>query len=334
MSNALAVYSDIDNTLKFTREYSTAVAAMTGCSLAQAPGLALTALCEGKTLAEFAEENHFVEGKKSMKSQAMLAKFRRQAGGTHDVIERSENRSAIKLIDKDGKEYVGEFTLMEALASRWPWRKWRESVPKVLAAYREGKQPQQVAIEMMGELKDSWGTPTDQKTMMFHRVVSDSMRAFKPELIVDIYTPEEIEDLRVVESVVVTNQPKRPTAAEVMSAVVTTNRADAAGESHIAPSPVVGPGQPADVVIDVTPANVTVEYETQNVGPQSNGYATRSQLERLLDLRSQMNLTDVEWNAAMSARNVQAAHSLTKEQAAELIGKMESRIKAATALKN
>ena len=195
MGTALAVYEKVDNPVTFASEMAETTAALVGCSLSQGKAVALTCLVEGITPLEFKRTYHLIQGSPTMRADAMLAKFRK-AGGKFTIVERSKDKAAIELTSAEGDSYKNEFTREEALASRWPWKDW--------------KAPDR-------QLKDNWATDTDFKAMLWARLVSDSIRAFAPEIVAGIYTPEEMQDADVIASSVQSNEPKRPTAAEAMA---------------------------------------------------------------------------------------------------------------------
>lgn len=77
-------------------------------------GLVVAATChsQGISLIEFIRTYHIVNGKPSMRADAMLAEFRKR-GGKYAIIENSVNRAAAKFTF-EGQEYNGEFSMEDA----------------------------------------------------------------------------------------------------------------------------------------------------------------------------------------------------------------------------
>lgn len=195
-NNALQAYQKVENPLDFTRGMAKACASVVNCTLEMGEAVALVCLCEGIHPVDFIRKYHLVNGKPTMRADAMLAEFRMNHGGDYEIISRTPERAAIKIIDNKGRPYELALTKQEALDSRWPWKDWKKK--------DEG-------------LKDNWATDLDMKNMLWARLVSDSLRAICPELVAGVYTPEEMAD--VVEGQVVSTRvvDERPTAAEIMA---------------------------------------------------------------------------------------------------------------------
>lgn len=270
MENALAIYKKIDQPIAFCEAMAETCAAVTGCSLQQGKAVALTCLCEGITPHEYARTYHNIQGKSAMRADAMLATFRGKYGGSHKIVERSENRAAIVLTNANGDEFTDEFTWVQAQQSRWPWKDHEK--------HEKG-------------LKDNWSTPTDRKAMLWARLVSDSIRAFAPEVVAGIYTPEELIDADVVDSRVATHAPRR-TAEEAIAIASVSEIEDA-------------------------PFNAAIDDPAP--------FATQGQIDRLNQLREKLNPPQQVWDEALAKRGATTAHGLKKADAQDLIDKLESR---------
>lgn len=330
-NNALAVYQKIADPVAAVKLMAKSVASMIpGTSIDQGEGIAWVCLIEGIHPLDFNRRYHWMPGKgATMRADAMQGEFEMNFGGRFEVIESTHEVASANVTPKDGKLQQLTLSRRNCFLSRWPWAKaekngamgWQKANQEVYRMIADGKSDDEIFIAMQPHFKDNWGTEFDWKNMLWARLVSSAIRIVCSQVNAGIYTPEEMEDVdeNIIDAVSFTATKARATAAEVMESVAN-------------PIPT---GQPAEVVVDVTPSSVKVadvapfEDLPQDVGV--DGSATRAQLERLLQLRSQMNLSDIDWNAALANRNVKAAHSLTKEQAAELIDKMEARIKAAAA---
>jgi len=139
--------------------------------------------CEvtGQTLFQWAEENHIVGSRPTMKYDAMVAAFNSLPGCRLKLIEKTPERVAIALIDA---EDIQEFSLT------WDELK-KEAVPY------NGKESEVVAALAAGQtpkLKDKYATPRSRAVMMYARLVSDAIRSTRPEVTKGKYTPEEVED--------------------------------------------------------------------------------------------------------------------------------------------
>lgn len=334
-NNTLAVWQKVANPIAEAKSMAKAVASVVaGTSPEQGEAIALVCMCEGIHPLDFARRYHWIPGKgASMRSDAMLGEFELNEGGSYRRIEKSPKRAAIWFRTKQGDEYELELTRRQLLLSRWPWASneknknvlgWRAANIEVAKMFAEGKSEDEVFAAMLPHFKDNWGTELDWQNMLFARLVSDSLRSICAKLVAGVYTPEEMYDAdNTVEAVSFTPPTTRPTAADVMAS--NASKVVAAEVTAAEPIPV---GSDAEIVVEIAPEGVATE-QLPFTPDNTNGHATRSQLDKLLELRQQMQLSDTDWNNALANRKVNAAHSLTKEQAAELIGKMESRIRAA-----
>lgn len=288
MQNALVVYEKVKDPGAFSIEMAKTFAAFTGCALEQGAAVVLTCMIEGITPLEFKRTYHLIQGSPTMRADAMLARFL-LSGGKHKIVERSPTRAAIVLVNADGEEFANEFTRVDAEASRWPWKDWKD----------HGKG-----------VKDNWSTPTDFKAMLWARLVSDSIRAFAPEIVAGIYTPEEMQDANVVATTVTTAEPARPTAAQVMAAA--NGNGDGNGQSASEPL----------AAEDVVDAQFEAAGEPAATGPLGTGYATRGQIDKILTLATELN---APLDQALAKRGVNAVHGLTVAAAQDLIDKLEAR---------
>lgn len=140
---------------------------MFGCNQqGQGTVLVMTCLSEGISPLRFTQTYHIIDGKISMRADAMLAKFV-QRGGKYKIIERSETRAAAKF-EKDGNVLDAEFTIEEA-------QKRHLTISKT-----KNKE------------KDSW--LYNPKQMLWARLVSDNVRTLDPGVNHGTYTPEEVSD--------------------------------------------------------------------------------------------------------------------------------------------
>jgi hypothetical protein len=139
---------------------------MFGCTkVEQGQVLALQCMTERKAPLELAKTYHVIEGKLSMRADAMLAKFQ-MSGGT------------VKWTRRDDKAVEATFTLRG------------NSLP--FSATIESFVQNGVAVGRDGKLKDNWRKFPRQ--MLTARVISEAVRLLAPEVVFGVYTPEEIQD--------------------------------------------------------------------------------------------------------------------------------------------
>jgi hypothetical protein len=134
--------------------------------------LALTCICEGITPLEFVRTYHIIEGRPSMRADAMAAKFL-AAGGSIEWHE----------IGEAGKPASATFTF------------GRQSIPMAFSL--------DDARRMLGKTKDgqdvidkpnsNW--QKDPGAMLRARLVSKAVRILAPHIVVGVYTPEELQDV-------------------------------------------------------------------------------------------------------------------------------------------
>lgn len=154
--------------------------------------------CEvtGQTLFQWAEENHIVGTRPTMKYDAMIAAYNQLPNCKFEFLEKSADRCAIALTDNGIRK---EFSLTWADLQK-------ESIPYV------GKESEIVAKLAKGEtppLKDKYATPRSRAVMMYARLVSDAIRSTRPEVTKGKYTPEEVEDFDPASVVVTSPEVKR-----------------------------------------------------------------------------------------------------------------------------
>ena len=137
----------------------------------EADGFVIATACHqtGMTFMEFSETYHIVEGKPSMRADAMLARLM-ELGGEYEIVERSDTKAAIKATF--GKA-TGMFSLSweEAQQEPFPWCDAKHTT-----------------------FKKNWATPRARKQMLWARAVSDAVRTVCPQACKGTYTPEEVQD--------------------------------------------------------------------------------------------------------------------------------------------
>ena len=127
--------------------------------------LAMTCLAEGKAPLELAKTYHIIEGKLSMRADAMLGRYLTTGGKVKWIVRSDTEVRAIW--SKDGNDVE-------------------------IAATLEEYKNNGVAIGANGKLKANWQKFPRQ--MLTARCVSEGVRLLAPQIVSGIYTPEEVQD--------------------------------------------------------------------------------------------------------------------------------------------
>lgn len=127
--------------------------------------LALACLCERKNVFEIKRTYHLIEGNLSMRSDAMLAKFR-QAGGKAEWLKTGDDgiEASLKLQYRDEKPYTISFSIDKAQKAGY---------------VKSGSQ---------------WAKRPDQ--MLRARCITDGVRMVAPEIIAGYYSEDELADVQ------------------------------------------------------------------------------------------------------------------------------------------
>lgn len=170
MSNdrQVGLFGQVSNPVEVALQLGEAFAAsgMFGCSKPQQGAiLALQCMTSGATPFEVTQTYHLLDGKLSMKADAMLGKFLR-AGGKVEWGERTSERVSARFSYK-GNVRDETITLQELVATG-------------------------VAVDARGELKAMYKRFPRQ--MLTARLVSEYVRLLAPDIISGVYTPEEVSD--------------------------------------------------------------------------------------------------------------------------------------------
>lgn len=139
---------------------------MFGCTkVEQGMVLAMQCLAEGKAPLELAKTYHIIEGKLTMRADAMLGRYL-ASGGKVKWIERTDKRVA-GIWTCDGNDVEIGVSLDEMMKNG-------------------------VAIAGAGKLKANWQKFPRQ--MLTARCISEAIRLLMPQIVAGIYTPEEVSD--------------------------------------------------------------------------------------------------------------------------------------------
>ena len=170
MSNEISIYQNIADPVAAVTTIGKAITAsrIFGCqNEAQGQILALECLAKRLPPLALAEQYHLIDGKLSMKADAMLAGFE-DLGGEYEIKEYSPN--ACEIIFRRGKNVLPiRITWEMAQQEKWPFGKGKD-------------------------LKTNWSTPIGRQDMLWARVVSRGVRKLAPGVVCGRYTPEEISD--------------------------------------------------------------------------------------------------------------------------------------------
>ena len=127
--------------------------------------LAMTCLAEGKAPLELAKTYHIIEGKLTMRADAMLGRFLTSGGKVKWLVRNDKEVKALWM--HDGNEIEIGVTVDEMVKNG-------------------------VACGKTGGLKDNWRKFPRQ--MLTARCVSEAVRLLAPQIVSGIYTPEEVSD--------------------------------------------------------------------------------------------------------------------------------------------
>ena len=264
--------------------------------------VAMACLCDRVNPMEIGRRYHVIEGRLSMKAEAMLAGFH-ERGGKHRIVERSPEAAEIELTPPGGDPVKFRFTWEEAKQESFP--------------YRNGKD---------GDLKNNWRTPRGRMQMLWARAVSDGVRAIMPGVVVGTYTPEEIGDMPAAlpEGGADSGSPADVRAARRAELAELDRQARMEEAPPFAPT--TSAASVADDVIDVQPEMPTtaaLPAAPASEAPLSPP-CSMEQLQQLASLGEQCGLSrDVLKKHLCEAAGVENPAQMTDVQADELIRRLE-----------
>lgn len=168
--NSIGIYNKINDPIEAIKVMGSMIAesGMFGCQKhEQGMVLAMQCLAEGKAPLELAKTYHIVEGKLSMRADAMLGRFL-TTGGKVKWLERTNDKVSANFSHGDNENVLIEASL-------------------------EDMKKNGVAMDKTGKyLKANWQKFPRQ--MLTARVISEGVRLLAPQLIAGVYTPEEVQD--------------------------------------------------------------------------------------------------------------------------------------------
>ena len=166
--NQVAIYNKITDPIQAIEKMGEMIWAsgMFGCvKPEQGMVLAMQCLAEGKAPLELAKTYHIIEGKLTMRADAMLGRYLTTGGKVKWLVRSDTEVRAIW--SKDGNDVE-------------------------IASTMEEFKNNGIALSAKGGLKDNWRK--FPKQMLTARNVSEAVRLLAPQIISGIYTPEEVSD--------------------------------------------------------------------------------------------------------------------------------------------
>jgi hypothetical protein len=176
-TTALTVFDKIENPIEACQKMGEWISksGMFGCEkIEQGMVLAMASLAERRPITDICRKYHIMDGKLSMKSEAMLAEFN-QNSGTH-FWEKSDDKEAVIVLTK------GQFKNFKVSYS-------------IKDAERAGLCGKDGARRQNQNKDGGWQKNPD--AMLRARATSKGIRMVDPSVVVGIYTPEEIVDMRL-----------------------------------------------------------------------------------------------------------------------------------------
>jgi hypothetical protein len=192
-----------------------------GCDkLEQGMVLAMTSYAERRPMTDICRRYHIVEGKLSMKAEAMLAEFN-QRGGQHVWVKSDDKEAILSMTFGPYKDFQVSYTIKDAERAE-------------LCGPNGAQKKNQTKPGSWQKIPDA---------MLRARCSSKAVRMVCPEIVVGIYTPEELSDAPLPQPPVrvlsfttssASNDPKEPV---VVDAVDTPANSEAVEAEQPPPEP-------------------------------------------------------------------------------------------------
>lgn len=260
--------------------------------------MAMTCLTERKSPFWLKTRYHLIEGNFSMRTDAMLAEFRR-LGGDHDIESRTPDLASITLrINR--KKATFSFSWAEAQQEPFPYEKGGKT------------------------LKKNWRTPRARMQMLWARVVSDGVRAMCPEAVVGSYTPEELGGEYTEDEIIEGEVVETATVSTPITEVETV-ATDADGEVIDASFQVVEDGETAPFDTEAQQAEerakVTAAIAAEAPTPaEREGMVTEKQLLHMKKHIDALGMSGETWKQVVGRFGVTSAKELDHDQADRICG--------------
>lgn len=296
---AMAVYGRINDPMEFINGMGKVFMMAGACGVkteSEGKVLALACMCKGKDPFELQEDYHIIDGKLSMRADTMLAKFR-ERGGKHVWVKDGTDGIAaeLKLTDKDGNVVVSKFDINKA---------------KDAGYVKAGSQ---------------WIKRPDQ--MLRSRCITDGVRMIAPEVNSGRYTPEELDDSRVIDSTATpvrtaeevearrkelqaqaaaSNPPAMRTAEQLAARQQELRAAAAAKITVTQTAEPVAKAAPVDKVIEVDAVPFDVPTDDATVTQSTTPAATMSQDDLRKAEQRTLKLVEIDGIATMFGQSAAA----------------------------
>lgn len=139
-----------------------------GCkNIPQGVVLAMHCVIKGISPLVIMQKYHLIDGKLSMRADAMLAGLLAE-DCDYTIISRTSEKAEIEIEGRSGKQ---RFSLTWEEAQKEPFTKTKD-----------------------GSIKHNWATPRSRMQMLWARVCSDGVRVMAPQVVCGVYAPEELSD--------------------------------------------------------------------------------------------------------------------------------------------
>lgn len=166
-TTAISVFDRVNDPLEFIEKMGVVFSQSKagGCQTpAEGKLMAFACLCKRMDPFEVNREFHLMDGKLTMRSDAMLAEFRLR-GGKHKWIATGSDgqKATLKLTTVDGDSLTETYSIQDA--------------------------------QQAGLVKSKSGWEKTPGNMLRARVTSNAIRMLCPEIVAGVYTPEEISDI-------------------------------------------------------------------------------------------------------------------------------------------
>jgi hypothetical protein len=275
--------------------------------------LAMTCMADGITPLDFIRKYHIIEGRPSMRADAMTAEFRRR-GGKVRWLQLGEKGVAEAEFEFEGQTLRGSFSLDDAR--------------RMLGKDKDGK-------DRIDKPNGNWQKNPD--AMLRARLLSNFIRLMAPEIVAGVYTPEEVQDFA---------DDVAPKPAAARKAVADKRQAEVAeAVAAVSPAPVatadddriidaefevVPKSQPAPAPVEAPPVS-----EVPNAIDDPEALATNEDFRTLLAVASKLQSpTDPSrgYNAEEVLTGLKKACNITNHRQAKrrqvlaLIGKFRERL--------
>lgn len=227
----------------------------------------------------FAESYHVMGGKLAKRADRMLAEFI-ERGGDYTIEERTSEACRIKFA-AGNRSMVSECT-HEGIQHE-PFYRY----------VKDGRE----------KINENYATPRKRMQMLFARAVSDGVRAIDPGVCAGLYTPEEVEDMQLVDG------------ADSKTMTSTTK----ASLIPVIPLQVNEDSEPESETEEATTATAT-EVEEPGTLPQL------AMLKHKLEIAYE-DKADSTLQAALAKRGLTHERELSKEQCEELMDKIDEVIR-------